>query len=379
MSEKKTHIMEERYKKAMADAKEKAEKMLEEVTPEDAAQYRERLEFSRGVDPGKSWIRFWLKVNRMKLVRISAAAASIILAVSVLFIINSEKEKSVMVADLQQELMPAKGNVVLTLSSGKKLVLDSLKGNIAGASGVKVDIAEGEISYESVNNQRINDRSSSSQIEYNELYVPKGRSYSIVLSDGTKVWLNAMSSIRYPVRFAERGRNVTITGEAYFEVTRNETAPFTVSTGDYKVKVLGTSFNIKSYPEESKTTTTLVTGVVSIPNDKGGEVVMSPGQQFRYDRLSNSSETVKVNTDFYTSWINNFLSIEEEPLSEIFTVLKRRYDIEVVFDDISLEQEKFSGKLPLNDNLSIVLKQLSKVSQVDFTSTNRTIRVSYRK
>lgn len=371
--------MEERYKKAMADAKEKAEKMLEEVTPEDAAQYRERLEFSRGVDPGKSWIRFWLKVNRTKLVRISAAAASIILAVSVLFIINSEKEKSVMVADLQQELMPAKGNVVLTLSSGKKLVLDSLKGNIAGASGVKVDIAEGEISYESVNNQRINDRSSSSQIEYNELYVPKGRSYSIVLSDGTKVWLNAMSSIRYPVRFAERGRNVTITGEAYFEVTRNETAPFTVSTGDYKVKVLGTSFNIKSYPEESKTTTTLVTGVVSIPNDKGGEVVMSPGEQFRYDRLSNSSETVKVNTDFYTSWINNFLSIEEEPLSEIFTVLKRRYDIEVVFDDISLEQEKFSGKLPLNDNLSIVLKQLSKVSQVDFTSTNRTIRVSYRK
>jgi hypothetical protein len=379
MSEKKTHIMEERYKKAMADAKERAEKMLEEITPEDAAQYRERLEFIRRVDPGKSWIKFWLKVNRTRVVRITAAAASIILAVSVLFMLNSEKEKSVLVADLRQELMPANGNVVLTLSSGKKLVLDSIKGNIAGAAGVKVDIEDGEISYVSVSDQTINDKHSSSQIEYNELYVPKGRSYSIVLSDGTKVWLNAMSSIRYPVRFAERGRNVSITGEAYFEVTRNESAPFTVSTGDYKVKVLGTSFNIKSYPEESKTTTTLITGVVSIPDAIGSEVVMSPGEQYRYDRLSNKSETVKVNTDFYTSWINNFLSIEEEPLSEIFTVLKRRYDIEVVFDDIRLEQEKFSGKLPLNDNLSIVLKQLSKVSQVDFTSTNKTIHVSYRK
>ncbi len=369
--------MEDRYKKAMGEAKERAERMLEDITPEDAAQYRQRLDFTRKLDSQRSWIKFWLKANRTGVIKISAAAASIILAVSALFMLYDVKETPQIVANLQQELMPANGNVVLTLSSGKKVVLDSINGNIAGASGIKVEISEGEISYESSDDKR--NIADESNVEYNELYVPKGRSYAIVLCDGTKVWLNAMSSIKYPVRFSERERNVSITGEAYFEVTRNERAPFTVSTGDYKVKVLGTSFNIKSYPEESKTITTLVTGVVSIPDAKGSEVVMSPGEQYRYDKLSNSSETVSVNTDIYTSWIHNLMSIEEESLVEIFKVLKRRYDIEVVFEDTKLEQERFSGKLPLNDNLSIVLKQLSKVSQVDFISTNNTIYVSYRK
>lgn len=371
--------MEERYKKAMEEAKDLANRMLDDVSDEEASKYIERKEFAGRFNPERSWIKFWFRANKKQIYGISAAAASIVLAVSILFNLNSETTDHQLVTVTVQELMPANGNVVLTLASGEKLMLDSIGGNQVKESGVEVDREAGEISYEKAAKSTVESAKAKNQIEYNELYVPKGRSYSVVLSDGTKVWLNAMSSIKYPVRFAKGDRNVRITGEAYFEVVKNEKAPFIVETNDYKVRVLGTSFNISSYPDESKTITTLVSGAVSIPSEDGGESAMTPGDQYRYDRANNSSETVKVNTDLYTSWINNFMSIEEEPLSEIFKVLKRRYDIEVVFDNTKLEQERFTGKIPLNDNLSIVLKQLSRVSQVDFSSVNNTIHVSYRK
>ncbi|EKD32251.1 MAG: FecR protein [uncultured bacterium] len=371
--------MEERYKKAMEEAKDLANRMLNEISGEDARKYIERKEFTDRLNPERSWMKFWFKANKKQIYGISAAAASIVLAASILFNINNENTTQQLVSVTSQELMPANGNVVLTLASGEKLMLDSIGGNQVKASGVEVDREAGEISYEKAAKVNVQPGEVAAKIEYNELYVPKGRSYSVVLSDGTKVWLNAMSSIKYPVRFARGERNVRITGEAYFEVVKNEKAPFTVETNDYKVRVLGTSFNISSYLEESKTVTTLVSGAVSIPSENGRESVIAPGEQYSYDRMNDKSETVKVNTDLYTSWINNFMSIEEEPLIDIFKVLKRRYDIEVVFDNIKLEQERFTGKIPLNDNLSIVLKQLSRVSQVEFASVGNTINVSYRK
>lgn len=395
--------MEERYKKAMVEAKELAERMMAEISAgevsgneisseeagkdtkgqsqqlKETKQYNERREFTSRLNPERSWLQFWLRANKKQIYGISAAAASVVLAASVIFSLYQPQPKDSLASVNQEQLLPASGNVVLTLASGEKVVVDSLGGGRAESSGVVVDREAGEISYEKAAKSLAQGTQPQAAVEYNELYVPKGRSYSVVLSDGTKVWLNAMSSIKYPVRFAKGERNVRITGEAYFEVVKNEKAPFTVETNDYRVRVLGTSFNISSYPEESRTVTTLVSGVVAIPAAAGREKIMEPGDQYRYDRASNSSETVKVNTDLYTSWINNFMSIEEEPLGDIFKVLKRRYDIEVIFSDSKLEQERFSGKIPLNDNLSIVLKQLSKVSQVEFTSENKTIHVSYRK
>lgn len=400
--------MEERYKKAMEEAKGLAERLMEEISSGDVSagevtgneisaeeagqdaeghnlhtretkQYNERREFISRFNPERSWLQFWFRANKKQIYGISAAAASVVLAASIIFSLYQPQPEDSLASVNQEQLLPASGNVVLTLASGEKVVVDSLGGGRAESSGVVVDREAGEISYEKAAKSLAQGTQSQVAVEYNELYVPKGRSYSVVLSDGTKVWLNAMSSIIYPVRFAKGERNVRITGEAYFEVVKNEKAPFTVETNDYRVRVLGTSFNISSYPEESRTVTTLVSGVVAIPAEAGREKIMEPGDQYRYDRMSNSSETVKVNTDLYTSWINNFLSIEEEPLGDIFKVLKRRYDIEVIFSDSKLEQERFSGKIPLNDNLSIVLKQLSKVSQVEFTSENKTIHVSYRK
>lgn len=381
--------MEERYKKAMVEAKELAERMMaeisagevsgNEISSEETKQYNERREFTSRFNPERSWLQFWFRANKKQIYGISAAAASVVLAASIIFSLYQQQPKDNLASVNQEQLLPASGNVVLTLASGEKVVVDSLGSGKAQSSGVIVDREAGEISYENAANVQAQGIQPQAAVEFNELYVPKGRSYSVVLSDGTKVWLNAMSSIKYPVRFAKGERNVRITGEAYFEVVKNEKAPFTVETNDYRVRVLGTSFNISSYPEESRTVTTLISGVVAIPAAAGREKIMEPGDQYRYDRASNSSETVKVNTDLYTSWINNFMSIEEEPLGDIFKVLKRRYDIEVIFSDSKLEQERFSGKIPLNDNLSIVLKQLSKVSQVEFTSENKTIHVSYRK
>jgi len=370
--------MEERYKKAIEDARDLADKMLQDMDSEFAADYKFRQKSLKSIDTKSDWLKFWWRANRAKVYKISAAAASLALLITLIINVTDKSDVNNTIAVVSSGIMPANGNVVLTLSSGETVQLDSNTRIEDKISGIRVNESAGEISYAGVNSGADSKKESQS-IEYNELSVPKGRSYSIILSDGTKVWLNALSKIKYPVQFSSNERNVELTGEAYFEVKRDENAPFTVKTNDYKVRVLGTSFNVNAYSNENKTVTTLVTGSISIPESNGIEKKIAAGEQYSYDRVSDKAEVSRVNVELYTSWIDNLLRIEEQSLDEIFKILERRYDINVDFRDKGTSSEKFTGKLPLNDNLKVVLEQLSKVSNVDFKTEDNTVSVTYKR
>ena len=143
------------------------------------------------------------------------------------------------------------------------------------------------------------------QVEYHTIRVPRGGEYNLQLADGTKVYLNAGSSLRYPVRFTGKRREVTLSGEGYFEVAKDSTQPFVVRAGDVDVRVLGTAFNVNAYPEKETVATTLVEGRVQV-NYKTGQQVIQPGMQLVYDKQNGKVDVSVVDTEVYTSWKDGY-------------------------------------------------------------------------
>lgn len=365
--------MEEKYKKAIEDASSLADKMLSEPA-KFSSEFNIRRKHLAKINVEKKWIIFWLTVNYKKIISVSAAAAVIILC-SILFNLNTN---SIDEGELRSQIniMPATGSVVLKLASGEVVELDSAVNVQNKLLGAKVDVSKGVISYE-------DDSTSLAAFgipnvlksEYNQLSVPKGRSYSVILSDGTKVYVNSMSKLYYPVEFNGTERRVKIEGEAYFEVTRNENKPFVVETKLYSVRVLGTKFNVNAYPEEKLVTTTLISGLVEINDGNGASVKITPGKQLSMDKETKDISVEEVDTELYISWIDNVLRIQDTRLEDILNIIKRRYDVDINVEDYSVLNERFTGKVPLNDNLSVILEQLEKVSQIKFTINERTITV----
>ncbi|MFA5850152.1 MAG: FecR domain-containing protein [Bacteroidales bacterium] len=366
--------MENIYKKAIEDARELAGKILDGPNDSQVKEYVERRSSISKINTRKNWIKFWFRANAEKVAIYSTAAASLIIFFS-LFNNYNVSNKGIMTGEIPINLMPAQGAVTLKLASGEILEVDSLKNFQKNLTGIKVDSEKGEISYESTNLQSEILQQKSFKTEYNELSIPKGRSYSLVLSDGTKVWLNALSKLSYPVSFTSSERRVIITGEALFDVTRDESKPFIVETSDYEVRVLGTKFNVNAYPEEKITATTLVSGSIEIPGKQLSSIRVKAGEQYRYNKEDRSVNIESVDTDLYTSWRDDILRIENMSLSAILNIIQRRYDIKVELLDKSAGEEIFTGKVPLNDNLGIILEQLEKVSDVVFSLENGILKV----
>ncbi|MBP6064215.1 MAG: FecR family protein [Bacteroidales bacterium] len=365
--------MEEKFKKAIEEASSLADKMLSEPA-EFASEFNIRRKHLAKINVEKKWINFWFTVNYKKIISVSAAAAVIILS-SILFNLNTN---SIDEGELRSQvnIMPATGSVVLKLASGELVELDSGVNAQNKLIGVKVDVGNSVISYaDDSTSLAASGISNIFKSEYNQLSVPKGRSYSVILSDGTKVYINSMSKLYYPVEFNGTERRVKIEGEAYFEVTKNENKPFVVETKSYSVKVLGTKFNINAYPEEKLVTTTLISGLVEINEGNDVSVKITPGKQLRMDKETKQISVEEVDTELYISWIDNVLRIQDTRLEDILNILKRRYDVDIKVEDYSVLNEKFTGKVPLNDNLLVILEQLEKVSQIKFTINERTITV----
>lgn len=378
--------MENKYEDALKKAKELSENILRDPQDGDIVYYNERKNNLSQINQDRAWSRLWLRRRGVQLIG-AASAALIVLLLSLIIFIPAKQEDSDRVV-MMSNLLPVKGMVTLELSSGEIVELDSSSNLAERLSGIIVDANENEISYAGVDRDETSaneiDRKESDRgkreasVEYNELSIPKGRSYSLVLSDGSKVWLNAQSKIKYPVRFIKNERRVYISGEAYFEVVKDDKTPFLVETSDYSVKVLGTKFNVNAYPDERVGATTLVSGSISIPSTEGADRLILPGEQFQFNKDSKSVIVEKVNTDLFTSWIDNVLIMDQMPLEEIFKILNRRYEINLFFDDESIKKETFSGAIPLNDYLSIILNQISKVSNVDFQIEGSVVIVSYK-
>lgn len=393
--------MKEKYKEAIIESEIRFKSILEGKEGYPIDDLDERRSLISSVNTSRAYFRLWLSLNKNTFA--AAAVFFILFTVSLFVPFRATFDKSVHLSQ-NIKIQPVNGDIKLKLSSGEIVSLDSFERSLDSSGvlqGLKIDNTNGVIQYMSEdisstsvlntigdeldsgydldvsrfsNNKNLPEKFEN---EFNELLIPKGRSYSVVLSDGSKLWVNAESSVKYPVRFSSSERRVFISGEAYFEVVEDSSRPFIVETNGYDVKVLGTSFNVSAYEEDNNIATTLVSGSVSIISDNK-DYIIKPGEQLSFDKASKSTEIIEVDVDLYTLWKDNLLKLDHMPMIELFKILKRRYDIEVYYTREEIKNKTFSGKIPLNDDLNIVLSQLSTVSNITFDIENRLIVVRYK-
>lgn len=302
-------------------------------------------------------------------------AASVLLAVGIGGYLLQNREKAVPVtAEKQADILPGREGAVLTLADGSQVVLDSLgNGVVATQNGTQVLLKNGELAYTS--------GAGSAAAVYNNLTTPKGRQFQLILPDGTKVWLNAASSLRYPTAFSGRSREVAVSGEVYFEVAKNAELPFIIHVNNQmSIQVLGTQFNVNAYSNEAAIKTTLVEGslkIISGASAAGGPfVVLQPGQQAQVGNVP-AQQAIKVlknaDVDKAVAWKSGLFNFEDSGLEEVMRQVERWYDIEVIYEK-GIPDIRFGGKLSNDVSLSGLLKSLED-SEVHFRIEGRKLIV----
>ncbi|WP_167459410.1 FecR family protein [Pedobacter jejuensis] len=270
----------------------------------------------------------------------------------------------------QNDIAPGKNTATLTLANGRRIILsDANKGVLAKEAGVNITkTASGQIVYEVK-------ESSGDKNTINTLTTAKGETYQVRLPDGTDVWLNAASSLKYPASFASVAqRRVTLTGEAYFQVAKDKQHPFIVKTDKQEVKVLGTHFNVNSYADEPATKTTLLEGSVQVTGLHNERKVLKPGDQSLL--TTNSIEIYDADTEEAVAWKNNEFMFGNDDFRTTMRKVARWYNIEVVYEasaPINLQLGGFSSR---SRNISTVLKMMAKTGEVHFRVEGQKVYVS---
>jgi len=272
---------------------------------------------------------------------------------------------------IKTDLAPGGNKAVLTLGDGSTIVLDDAKnGALTQQGNTKVFKLNGKLTYDPANTK--ND-----QIFYNTISTPRGGQYQIELPDGSQVWLNAFSSLRFPTAFTGKERRVEITGEVYFEVAKNPNMPFKVTIGTpsenaSEIEVLGTRFNIMAYKDEAAVNTTLLEGSVKINQDSKA-VLLKPGQQAR---LQDKSIKIidHVDTEEAIAWKNGYFQFTSASLQQVMRQLARWYDVDISYEG-NVPERRFGGKISRDNNASEVLKVL-ELSKVKFRIEDKKIIVT---
>ncbi len=213
------------------------------------------------------------------------------------------------------------------------------------------------------------------EVKYNSLVTPRSKVYSVVLADGTKVWLNASSAIKYPVYFTGKTRKVFLIGEAYFEVKRDTTHPFIVSTNKMEVEVLGTSFNVMAYPEDKVAETTLVSGKVNVKTD-ANELILEPGMTAQLNKTNNLLNQTKTDTELITSWRFGKYIFKYENLESVMAKLSRWYNVDVSFVNAEKKNIHFSGTLHKYNDINETLHIIELATDVSFENSENFISVN---
>lgn len=272
-------------------------------------------------------------------------------------------------------IQPVGNRAVVTLADGSCVDLLAEDRDIAEKDGTVIQREAGCLVYAG------NANAEKGQLLFNTLDVPRGGEYSLVLADGTKVNLNAETRLRFPVHFEGEKREVFLQGEAYFAVAPDSTKPFIVHTSRGKVKVLGTSFNVRDYEDEKQVVTTLVDGVVRYERqgDVGHYVVLKPG--FQVADAENSVDLLvrKVRLQEYVGWKDGLYVFNNLALEEIMKTVERNYDADVCFVDERLKKLRFSGDLRKYDRVEYFLKFIETGGDVGFALQGRTIVVQPKK
>lgn len=320
------------------------------------------------------------RINKASIVKIwvlkIAAACVIGLLVFSAYILFKRKDTKVEIVKNQESNKPnrsyrksldAGGNkAILTLADGSTIVLDDKQdGALTKQGNTQVIKLNGKLVYNSTNEN-------SNEILYNTITTPAGGQYQIELPDGSVVWLNAGSSLHFPTAFMGKERRVEIKGEAYFEVKRNTAMPFTVKVNNAEVQVLGTKFNVMSYPDETVLKTTLLKGEVKFVHGNFNSI-LKPGQQTQLTKNGQVKVVSGIDVDEVVAWKNGMFDFEGTDIVSVARQISRWYDVEMVFDKKS--DDLFYAKIPRNTNLKDVLKALELTGKVRFEIEGRKIIV----
>ncbi len=331
------------------------------------------------VDKAKKAIKYKLKINKRKrrfmLYKRVAIAASIVLVVFLGLFKGYDNDQTAVVSTKNPVVIEAGSNkAILTLENGNQVALEKGKKYHTGKAE-----SDGEELVYTLDKEIKN---SDHQIEYNYLTIPRGAQFFVQLSDGTKVWLNSESKLKYPVEFQKgKTRNVELVyGEAYFKVSpssEHNGAEFHVRTKYQQIAVLGTEFNIKSYNSiENDITTTLVEGEIQVQIGEMGKI-LKPNQQSKTRSDSDLIAIKEVDVSMETSWINGLFTFNEESLDEIMNVLSRWYNVEVIFETAKQKEFVFTGIVERTESIDHILKLIEATSegQIKFEISDRTITI----
>ncbi|HEY1165048.1 MAG TPA: FecR domain-containing protein [Chitinophaga sp.] len=315
-----------------------------------------------------------IRIRSQRWMMVAAAAILAILFSGIFYYTIPRKTRGFVAASGSHkaaEIGPAVNKAVLTLADGSTVTLDDAhNGTLAQQGNTQIVQLGAKLNYKNAGN-------TGGMLMYNTIVTPRGSQYQLELPDGTKVWLNASSSLKFPTAFNGDERRVEITGEGYFEVAavkmkNGRKKSFIVKAGSAEVKVLGTHFNIMAYQDEPLAKTTLLEGAVRVVNGKDS-VLLSPGQQSQLTKEGNIRVVSNVNTGEDLAWMNGYFLFEDADIGTIMRQLSRWYDVDVVY--LYKTNERFNAQPSRSAKLSNVLKALEMTGKIHFTVEGKTIKV----
>lgn len=304
------------------------------------------------------------KHKRLRYWQVAAVAAMLVLFIGTMALVKTKQQQdSLPVAAMTKNdvILPGMKKAQLKLADGRMVNVTGDSMQIQQSDGTQIKYAHGQIAYEKTKAVEV--------LVFNELIVPVAGECYITLDDGTRVWMNSDSKLKYPVKFLGDERKIYLEGEAYFEVTK-DTKPFIVSTGLGDIRVLGTSFDVKAYQEEEKMYATLVTGKVCYQGKE--ELEINPGEQV-VATTDGRVEKRMVNIDEYIGWKNGVYIFKDQPLELIMNDLARWYDISVFYQNPGMRKITFTGNLKRYDRINTFMEVLQRTGDVKYKISGNTI------
>ena len=356
------------------DSSPKNRSLLERVR--DERVLLEKIRFRERNDLEKGWDSIQKKIRKrpMSFVRLMRYAAAIVVFVAftvyfhIVYVFNANEPVMIATSFSFPEMKSKKA--ILVFDDGVKVDLTKRTGRLDNEGNMaEINNIDRQLVYKQTETTPL-------EVKYNTLSVPRGGEYQLILSDGTKVWVNAESSLRYPETLGEK-RELILTGEAYFEVAKDSTRPFIVYVGDNAIEVLGTHFNVVSYKKD-EVYTTLAEGMVKVSHN-GQSVILNPDEQAIIEPKMSGIKVREVDASLYVSWINGRYEFRDTELENIAAQLSRWYDVDIRFAAEELKHKRLAGVIYRDEELGFTIKVVERVANVRFIRENNTIYINYLK
>ncbi|MCK3683902.1 FecR family protein [Maribellus sp. YY47] len=332
--------------------------------------YEEGSSFDRNpVDSNASYRQLINKIRRRKFIKVGTSAAAVLaLAVSIFITVNNQRSEN---TNPNNIITPGTDKAILVLNNGTEIDLSQKKEIHLKEKDTKIASNGKKLEYHREKKEEVH----KAEIIYNTLKVPRGGQFFLVLSDSTRVWLNSESELHYPVTFPDKRREVTLVGEAYFEVTKNKNKPFIVHSDNQQIEVLGTSFNVSAYQNNESIKTTLVEGRVKV-NSSSQELFLDPSFQAVVDRANGNLSKQLVKPELYISWKDGNYYFENESFETILKTISRWYDFEYEFRNPAAKEIQFTGSINREQKIETIFQIIEETQRIKMTAYEKKLVIN---